>query len=199
MTHHFGIDYGSKLAGTTVICLYNETGFQLLQTAKNQDADLFILGHSPQANGLIFIDAPLSLPGVYRELDGYTDYFYRKADKELQAMSPMFLGGLTARAIQLQANAQAQSHFIEVYPGALARLLSLKKSGYKMGLDAITNCRDIVIHHLSLPAEIALSAQNIRFTNWHQFDAFLAWCIGWKVQQKTTSSAGCEAEGLIYY
>ena len=37
---------------------------------------------------------------VYRGITGYKIHF-RKADHELKAMSPMFLGGLTARAIEL--------------------------------------------------------------------------------------------------
>jgi hypothetical protein len=37
-----GIDYGSKMAGTTVICIQKGTQVILFQSQKNQDADLFI-------------------------------------------------------------------------------------------------------------------------------------------------------------
>ena len=37
-----GIDYGSKLAGTTVICYKKEGRLQLLQSEKKSDADAFV-------------------------------------------------------------------------------------------------------------------------------------------------------------
>ena len=95
-----GVDYGSKLAGTTVIAYNMGDGIRLERSKKNQDADQmiidFVAEYNPQVIG---IDAPLSLPGVYTGLVGFEDYHYRACDKALKAMSPMFLGGLTARAM----------------------------------------------------------------------------------------------------
>ena len=113
-----GIDYGSKLAGTTVLAYTEGEEIKILQSQKKQDADQFILNFlkisSPE---LVGIDAPLSLPGAFRALNN--EFFYREADKELNAMSPMFLGGLTARAMKLSASIPIR--MVEVYLGALAR------------------------------------------------------------------------------
>jgi len=59
---HLGIDYGSKLAGTTAICVKIEGHLDLFQSGKKQDADLFIskIIHQYQPEK-VFIDAPLSL------------------------------------------------------------------------------------------------------------------------------------------
>ena len=104
----FGVDYGSKMAGTTVVAVARERQIDLLQSGRKQDADAWLLETAvAQQPDHIFLDAPLSLPGVYRHLPGRSDYFYREADRELQAMSPMFLGGLTARAMQLHERLRA--------------------------------------------------------------------------------------------
>lgn len=199
MTQHLGIDYGSKMAGTTVICRFDGEKFELLQSTKNQDADQFILEHCLHFHGPVFIDAPLSLPGVYRGWPEYVDYFYREADKTVRAMSPMFLGGLTARAMQLQAKLQPHLPCIEVYPAALARSLNLQEAGYKKETNKIPSCQASLLRQFHWPPEILTAALRLCCSNWHQFDAFLAWCIGWKVQRKIASVAGAEPEGLLYY
>jgi len=97
-----GIDYGNKYAGTTVICYNSRHEIKFVQSSKNADADSFLLNELTYLNpDLIMIDAPLSLPGVYWLSSEYKDHFFRSCDRELRAMSPMFLGGLTARAISL--------------------------------------------------------------------------------------------------
>ena len=105
---HIGIDYGSKMAGTTVIAYLKSGKLHFAQSQKKKDADLFVENwvaqHQPRA---IFLDAPLSLPGVYTEPEAYDDYFYRAGDRLLRAMSPMFLGGLTARAMRLSRRLKA--------------------------------------------------------------------------------------------
>lgn len=89
---HLGIDYGSKLAGTTAICYQEGDALTIIQSEKKQDADRFI---NDTVESLkpeqIFIDAPLSLPAAY--FGNGDDYFYRDCDRQLKAMSPMFLGG----------------------------------------------------------------------------------------------------------
>lgn len=198
MINHFGIDYGSKLAGTTVICFFNGDYFELHQTTKNQDADQFIFEFC-QTAGLVFIDAPLSLPGVYRALPGYHDYFYREADKQVQAMSPLFLGGLTARAMQLRARFREKTQFTEVYPGGLARSLQLNQLGYKKEKEKLPICLALTVDALGMPPALHQAAEQLQCSNWHQFDAFLAWCIGWKVQQKTAVTVGKPEEGMIHF
>src|SRR5215212_2962102 len=104
-----GVDYGSKLAGTTAIAVLEGNTITVHQSLKKQDADLFLTGllkkYRPSVVGF---DAPLSLPGVYRGMKDKNDYFYRTADRELTCMSPMFLGGLTARAIKLTTQPELQ-------------------------------------------------------------------------------------------
>ncbi|MBK9525389.1 MAG: hypothetical protein IPO39_11705 [Bacteroidetes bacterium] len=100
-----GIDFGSKMAGTTVIAVAGKTTIRLFSSRKNEDADSF-LSVLVKEKGIeeLFIDAPLSLPGVYRGILSGNDYFFRESDRVLKAMSPMFLGALTARAMKLCAN-----------------------------------------------------------------------------------------------
>lgn len=194
-----GIDYGSKLAGIIVCCQFTGDKFELLQSAKNQDADQWLLEICKQRKSAVYIDAPLSLPGVYRGLPGFNDYFYREADKNVSAMSPLFLGGLTARAMQLQAKLPANTPCKEVYPGALARFLGLPELGYKKEKENIVRCQKQMLQQLNLGSTLQQAALELHCDNWHQFDAFLAWCNGWKVEQGMAKQAGSPLEGLIYW
>lgn len=113
-----GIDYGSRLAGTTVIAFLDGDTIALKSSRKGQDADAMILEfantYKPE---IIGIDAPLSLPGVYRGLENFSDFHYRSADRQLGAMSPMFLGGLTARAMEMKLKLSLlEIEVVEVYP-----------------------------------------------------------------------------------
>ncbi len=95
-----GIDFGAKTAGTTVICQQEGGFFRFHRCEKGDDADAWLDERvSMFAPSAIYIDAPLSLPGAY--FGKGQDYFYRSADRLAGGMSPMFLGGLTARAIRL--------------------------------------------------------------------------------------------------
>lgn len=190
-----GIDYGSKLAGTTVIALY-EAGspVRMYQCEKKKDADKFLLSRLiAERPTEIFLDAPLSLPGIYRDLPGCTDYFYRRSDRELRAMSPMFLGGLTARAIKLKDELTQEGFSVrEVYPAALAKLLKLKDLGYKNDKKNLAACTDVVQTHydLRLPRNL---------DNWHQFDALLALASGMRFLHGEHRCAGDAEEGLIIF
>ncbi len=190
-----GIDYGSKLAGTTVIAFYEaEKPVRLYQSEKKKDADKFIREilqvEKPAA---VFLDAPLSLPGIYRNLPDCTDYFYRKGDRALRAMSPMFLGALTARAIKLKDELTAAGFAVhEIYPAALARVLELKEADYKGSVK-------------SIPACLALLQKNVAFTpaetvkNWHQFDALLALASGLRYLKNAHEIHGEAEEGAIIF
>jgi len=189
-----GIDYGSKMAGTTVIAYVEESGRLVFhQSAKKRDADQFLLdwADAQERPAQLFFDAPLSLPAVYTHPDQSSDYFYREADQEVQAMSPMFLGGLTARAMRLARSFQERGWIVhEVYPGHLARNLDLKEWGYKKKLD-------------DLPGVLAAFRQKLTGlpdadpANWHQFDAMLAFCSGWRYQKGRHLTYGNPEEGLI--
>ncbi len=190
-----GIDYGSKMAGTTVVAWVEDGAIQLAQSEKKKDADRFLLTKisalQPKA---IFLDAPLSLPGVYRGLAGCEDYFYRKADRELNAMSPMFLGGLTARAMKLKAaiRAEIDCEIYETYPSALAIEQEWKSLRYKKEIDQLVLLNKLLSHELELPFDKLPS-------NWHQFDAAIALLSGKRFFGGNSIIIGDKVEGLIIF
>jgi hypothetical protein len=98
-----GIDYGSRSSGNTIMAWSLAGGnVSFFRPEKGLDADVAVFRVLTEMRpATVGIDAPLSLPGRYRDLPGCSDYFYRHCDRELKAMSPMFLGGLTARAMRL--------------------------------------------------------------------------------------------------
>ncbi len=188
-----GIDYGSKLAGTTVLATLDGKTVQCLQSAKKRDADAFLLDALPQFPlTIVGIDAPLSLPGIYRYGAPFEDYFYREADRALSAMSPMFLGGLTARAMRLRNQLNLpKTEVIETYPGALARKLGLKSHQYKQKM-------------ADLPPFLAWWLPQLPFqvdpkmvTSWHHVDAILALFSTWRYQNGQAEIFGQPEEGQI--
>ncbi len=191
---HFGIDYGSKLAGTTVIT-YNRNG-ELYQRSskKKEDADQVIIDAVEELKpSSIYIDAPLSLPAAY--FDKGKDYFYRRADKELKAMSPMFLGGLTARAMKLKASITSQDIAIhEVYPGALVRSMPALNEHYDKknhsNLETLTKIIESLLGDIHIAASV---------TNLHQIDSILAWYSGFRHQKGMAVEVGHRDEGVIIY
>jgi predicted nuclease with RNAse H fold len=191
-----GVDYGRKLAGTTVLALFENGQVVISQSHKNEDADLWLIQQltTVQFKGHVFLDAPLSLPAVYKgETSSGADYFYRQADKSLNAMSPMFLGGLTARAMKLSAVLkQREIHCIETYPAALAAHLGFTGLGYKKDDAALP---DLAFQLASL---FQFQYQYIP-SNWHQFDAVLAMVAGIRYHQGIHQSFGAAEEGIIIF
>ena len=188
-----GIAYGSKLAGTTVVAFLSsaDNTITLYQSAKKQDADQFIKEKvATYKPSLIMLDAPLSLPGVYRSLPNYNDYFYRQGDRLLNAMSPMFLGGLTARAMKLIQ----ELHPIgvkETYPAQQATRLQLRPLGYKKEKRAIEDVLKAMLVHFPYKVTDAIN-------NWHKVDALLALLAAYRYQQQQCDFYGDELEGGIY-
>ncbi|MCU0420505.1 MAG: DUF429 domain-containing protein [Cyclobacteriaceae bacterium] len=183
---HAGIDYGSKMAGTTCLCFRDGNRLKIRQSKKGEDADEFILAwaqrHRPAH---IFLDAPLSLPSVYTG-EG-SDYFYREADRQLGAMSPMFLGGLTARAMRLRSVLGRENiHTREVYPAALARELGLQKH-YKKDIPLFKKALKKHVPSVVLPP----------IANWHQADSLLAWLSGTRFLSGHARVVGLVHEGTI--
>lgn len=192
----FGIDYGARYAGTTVIAALSGDGSRVVFEAseKKQDADRLILDYfSGKSTAAIFFDAPLSLPKVYSRPDHPdADYFYRACDKALGAMSPMFLGGLTARAMSLAVQFRQMGHVVvETYPGALARKMELKQLGYKTKVSEIPVCVETLISLFELDIDAAT------VHTWHHFDALLALCSSIRHEQKKAEVLGSPDEGLI--
>ncbi len=194
MARVVGIDYGSKLAGTTVLALFDTDTKHILleQSSKKQDADAFvqfILSEYP--SNLVGIDAPLSLPGVYRGLEEKHDFHYRTADRQAKAMSPMFLGGLTARAMKLASEIDAT--IIEVYPKLGAERHQLQELGYKGDTEAIETCLKAFAKRTELPV------RELCIENWHQFDALLALDIVWRYHNNLADHFGDAKEGMLYF
>lgn len=184
-----GIDYGAKKAGTTAAC-WDEDGKLLLErTDKGQDADLFLSKLVDRLKpSRILIDAPLSLPIAYTDPDLGQDYFYRLCDKEIGgAMSPMFLGGLTARAMKLAASWEAKGiEVLETWPRGVARELDFDPLP-----DMIVDATETLINNgLPLPIGTNLSDR-------HMLDAVLAWWAGFRLHKGVGRVFGNPQEGLI--
>lgn len=192
--HFVGIDYGAKLAGTTTLTIAIGSRLYTYQSSKNQDADQFLKELILENNLVtqVFIDAPLSLPGGYY---GITDnYSMRDVDIKLQAMSPMFLGGLTARAIAFkhQLTRIRDIHCFEVYPGGFIKKNKLAEFYHKKDRQKIESFLNIFQESLS-PFQI-----RSEINNWHQVDSIIAWTIGYLFQNGKATSYGNETEGLIW-
>lgn len=190
-----GIDYGSKLAGTTVIAFRQKGAIQLRKSIKNQDADLMILDFvSENSIEMIGLDAPLSLPGVFTGLVGFEDYHYRICDKQLKAMSPMFLGGLTARAMKLKATIEKDNvKVLEVYPVMTGKALGFMEFGYrKKNVDY-----DAILAALKNEG-IEMASESLINTS-HDIDAILALHALERVGLSKENKIGDLREGVIYY
>lgn len=192
--NHLGVDFGSKLAGTTAAAMVQQGQLQVWQCEKRNDADAWLqeLVRQQRPNA-IYIDAPLTLPKVY----GFAvpspaaDFFYRQADREVQAMSPMFLGGLTARAMRLRAQLASQGiAMLETYPAEAARLLLPQLQGYKQDPSVIPD------YAAALQRILKYKLHTIP-ENWHQVDAILCWLSGHRHQQQQSILYGDPYEGRI--
>ncbi len=192
----FGIDYGSKLSGNTVIAILNINKIYFLDVDENTDADEFIYNAAMHFKpDVVFIDAPLSLPGLYCGKN-CTDYHFREADKQLKAMSPMFLGGLTARAMQLKARLEKEipTKVYETYPKSQACNYQLLGMGYKKNKSDLAVCRN----HLTgkLNANLFIDCQDI--VSWNHLDALLALFGAMRFVMGLAETYGNPEEGLIY-
>jgi predicted nuclease with RNAse H fold len=200
-----GIDYGSKTSGNTVICHHDGQVIHFYD-ADTKDADLFILariaGNQSVLNGeltnethieAVFLDAPLSLPAVYHSRPGFSNYHYRQCDVALKAMSPLFLGGLTARAMELKHRLKEKANVetYEVYPKAIAQRLFPTEYHKKLSTAEMVNLSKSLTENFPV----------LRFDkypkNQHQFDALLAWISGYRFMNQQHSVFGDAQEGLI--
>jgi predicted nuclease with RNAse H fold len=189
-----GINYGCKFSGTTVICYNTFHEVRFLVSSKNADADSFILNEILHIDpDIVLINAPLSLPGVYKHLNGYVDYFFRKCDSEIKASSPMFAGGLTARAIGLKKLLNDFGYPVyETYPRKMAEILSLPVQLYKQAITDLDGMLDVFMKK----ACIALNKKLI--TTWNHFDSLLAFFSGLRYMARQNSVFGKADEGLVY-
>ncbi|MES2560615.1 MAG: DUF429 domain-containing protein [Bacteroidota bacterium] len=189
-----GIDFGSKTAGTTVICFgKTPTQLDIIGTNRKQDADTFLLsilsGVRPE---FATIDAPLTLPVVYTHPEKGSDFFYRAVDKELKAMSPMFMGGLTARAIKLkQECAGFKIPLFETYPAAFVKQFGLEMYYNKKDPQLLSS---FVIDLLRFfPVNVPVE----QLPTWHHVDALMAWMSCYRMAHDEQLTFG-DDEGQIF-
>ena len=183
-----GIDFGARTAGTTVICHRERGLFHFQRSGKGDDADGWLMERViAMRPGAIYLDAPLSLPGAY--FGKSNDHFFRLADRLAGGMSPMFLGGLTARAIRLAEQWRKSGiRVFEVYPSGSIR--------HKWDFLKIPAGRSIPAHKLRLMAGVhALPPPAPK--DRHEADAWLCWLIGHQHQLGQAVSVGDELEGVI--
>lgn len=200
-----GIDYGSKTSGNTVICHHDGQVIHFYDADK-KDADLFILDRIGSCQSVlngkltndtrieaVFLDAPLSLPAVYQARAGFSNYHYRQCDVALKAMSPLFLGGLTARAMELKHRLKEKANVetYEVYPKAIAQRLFPTEYHKKLSVAEMERLCGILTEKFPV----------LQFykhpKNQHQFDALLAWISGYRFMNQQHSVFGEAQEGLI--
>ena len=190
-----GIDYGAKMAGTTVIArMYEHNKVDFHTSAKNQDADQFVASFISKNEDiwLAYIDAPLSLPKVYSQDVPDGNYFYREADKATGAMSPMFLGGLTARAMRLSVElTKLGVKVVETYPSKLADVLKLKEKNYKKDRHQIAGlCEE-------LKEVSGFMFDNEQVETWHHFDSLLCLYSAKRYEIQAAMVFGNTEEGTI--
>ncbi len=186
ITKIIGIDYGARFSGKTVISISDGESLIFHRPEVKQDADRFVLDFLADCRpNVVAIDAPLSLPKAFFG-DGM-DHMYRQCDRELGAMSPMFLGGLTARAIQL-CKSHPHSTWIETYPSHHVRqLLGIKKK-----------TKDSLIEAIGLMETICSVTFGRKPADWHELDASMCWYTARRFLQNECQVIGSKSEGLIY-
>jgi predicted nuclease with RNAse H fold len=185
---HAGIDFGARASGNTVVCLRERGLFRFMRTAKGEDGDAWLQERIAELRPpAIYIDAPLSLPGAY--FGKGCDHFFRHADRQTGGMSPMFLGGLTARAMRLAEQWRSQGITVhEAYPAALIR--------HSWEFLDIRPGRSIPKHKLRLMAGACLLPPP-EPKDRHEADAWLCWVIGHRHQRGVAQRFGQPDEGLI--
>ena len=142
---------------------------------------------------LCFIDAPLTLPLCYQQVIPDPDFHYRKADRQTGAMSPLFLGGLTARAMHLKFQlSRHQVDCFETYPGQFMRHYFPDLKSYKKDSAAIETACQKLFNYLPKAISTFPSPQN-----WHQFDALVALVSAFRFLHQSHITYGNSNEGLI--
>lgn len=189
--HILGIDFGAKMSGTTALCFLGGDNLLLQKISKGVDADKFIrLFLNSGSFRQVFIDAPLSLPAAY--YGNGEDYFFRQADREAGAMSPMFLGGMTARAMQLRSEFAVKGvEFLEVWPRAVSEaVMGRGHEGYKK--KPVGFYLEKMLEHFPHYFERSPVDQ-------HEIDAALCWLGGFRYLKGIHGSYGDPEEGQILF
>lgn len=198
-----GIDLGGRKSGSTSLCILKDNQICFFNSETNTDSHDWIFNLTIELKlKYLFLDAPLSLPGVYHNLNAFTNYHFRKADLELSAMSPMFLGGFTASAMELAAQWKRVGLCVhETYPAALVRHMNLNhlyrktEKAAKLAPQLIQAIKKNVLWK-DLNFSFSIRFPPIR--SWHEVDAFLCLLSGIRYQTNRALCYGDPAEGLIW-
>lgn len=192
----FGIHLDSKLAGTTVLSVFDHAKVYFFQVDQNVDADEYISKACQHFKPeLTVVDAPLSLPGVYQKLKGFSDYHRRQCDRDLKLCSPLIQGGLLARAMELKDKISCCSaEVIESSPRSLAKALSLNQLGYKGSKTNLITCRTALLEKMN--PQIIMDCQDV--TSWHHLDAWLCLLTALRRINGSAESFGNPNEALVW-
>jgi len=110
-------------------------------------------------------------------------------------MSPMFLGGLAARAMELKDKLENLGIEVkETYPRLMANRFDLKKLGYKTNRNALKECALQVKSCLKEP--LRFTSSDVR--TWHHLDALLALMSAMSYKCGDFTTYGDPEEGMIY-
>lgn len=179
-----GLDFGAGLSGTSVLAIWDGGQVWLERERRGKPVDPWLLNRLRELKPeVLAIDAPLSLPGAYSGRG--RDFHFRRSDRLLGAMSPMFLGGLTARAMALRAATRdLHTRWVETYPSQVA-LLRLGRHR----TDRETLYRDLQAQwpDASLPVP----------EDQHRMDALLALWVARLVREHRAVFFGDPREGII--
>lgn len=187
-----GIDLGNKGSGNTALCFLNQNQLQFIQpTIKDDELNIILEIIKKHNIHLVCIDAPLTLPAVYYQTPEFNDYMYRQCDKICKAMSPMFVGAFTARAIQLKNILENKKlQVIEVYPKMLIDTLNLKnyypkKKDKNISVALLKKLNSQIQYNFIKPETL------------HQLDALLCWQSGFRFINHQHLEFGNKKEGII--
>ncbi len=182
-----GIDFGAKNRRTTAYCWQENALLHVELCPAKIDVDAWLYQEMIKAGvQAVFIDAPLSLPKIYFDPeDTQSTHHYRRADIELKAMSPLFLGGLTARAIALASKLKkSQIACYETYPKAVRN----QRFSGKERQEALVD----------LQKSASVQIENISSLSVHAQDSVFAWFAGYMYMQKQSLIFGRQEEGQIF-
>jgi predicted nuclease with RNAse H fold len=192
----FGINYGSKLCGNTVIAILNINKIYFLHVDADTDADEFIVNATNHFKpDVVFLNAPLSLPARCCGKKG-NDFHFRKADVAIKAISPMFLGGVAARAMELKARLEESkgTKVYETHTKTQACNYKLIEEGYKKDDANLIACRNTLKEKLS--PQLFFDCQDIK--TWEHLDAMLSLFSAMRFVMGHADTYGDTKEGLIY-
>lgn len=193
----FGINFSSKLSGNTVICLLSKNKIFFIDVDEDVDADIFIYNAAKHFQPeIIFLNAPLSIPGVFRSVNSCCDHQYRQADKEICGISPMIIGGVTARAMELKQKLESEfnTKVYETSSKAQAENYGLLTKGFKCGRKELLECRFEITSHLD--KNLMINCQDIK--SWDHLNALLSLITAIRFVNGEAHTHGISEEGVIY-